>query len=790
MSTPLELETGNPTITGASIRVRGQVQGVGFRPTVWRLARDCRLSGEVLNDGEGVLIRVGGDADLIRQFVGRIRSEAPPLARIESLELSPVDWDGKLTEFRIGESRGGDVRTSVLPDAATCPACLADVGDPSNRRFRYPFTNCTHCGPRLSIIRAVPYDRAGTSMADFEMCPACREEYEDPANRRFHAQPNCCPECGPRLWLEDRRRSEIDIAPWPDAIGAAAELLRRGAILAIKGIGGFHLACDATNPDSVRRLRRNKHRYDKPFALMARDLEVIRRYAKPDAGEVELLSSVAAPIVVLEQRTDGHQVAPCVAPGQATFGFMLPYSALHHLLLESFERPLVFTSGNCSDEPQCTGNDDARKRLSGVADYWLLHDRDIVNRLDDSVVARVAGARRTLRRARGYAPDSMPLPAGFEDAPPVLAMGAELKNTLCLLGRGQAMLSAHIGDLEDARAHSDYRRALELNMALFDFVPSTIAIDLHPDYFSTRLGQELSADASIELVGVQHHHAHIAAAMAEHGLPLGSRVLGVALDGLGLGDDGELWGGEFLLADYADYARLARFAPRPLIGGARAMREPWRNTYAQLHGELGFDSVLARWPTLEIVNWLADKPLTNIEHMLSSGVNCPAASSAGRLFDAVAGALGICRARTTYEGQAAIELEALARDASGDRCYGWELTDAALPELRWATMWQEILDDLAAGTDSITIAARFHRTVAEAVADVAGRFAGDHCCDTVVLSGGVFQNRLLLDASIRSLAERGLRAIAPEQLPANDGGLSLGQAVIAAARRLLAGQPS
>ena len=769
-------------ITGATIRVRGQVQGVGFRPTVWRLAQDCRLSGEVLNDGEGVLIRVGGDAESIQRFVLRIRAEAPPLARIEALEMLQGEWADAEPGFRIGRSRGGEVRTGVLPDAATCADCLADVTDPKNRRYRYAFTNCTHCGPRLSIIRSVPYDRAGTSMAGFDMCPACRAEYEDPADRRFHAQPNCCPDCGPRLWLEDRSGDQVDIAPWPDAIGAAAELLRRGSIVAVKGIGGFHLACDATNQDAVRRLRRNKHRYDKPFALMARDPDVIGRYAAVASADEELLRSPAAPIVLLDRRSDGLAVAPAVAPNQASLGFMLPYTPLHHLLLASFERPLVLTSGNRSDEPQCTSNEDARERLGDIADYWLLHDRDIVNRLDDSVVAHVQDSTLTLRRARGYAPDPLALPAGFGDAPPVLAMGAELKNTFCLLAHGQAVLSAHIGDLEDARVHEDYRRALDLNTALHDFVPGIVAVDLHPDYFSTRLGQELAEDPAVRLVGVQHHHAHIAACMAEHGVPPGRRVIGVALDGLGLGDDGELWGGEFLLAAYDRFERLARFAPRPLIGGARAMREPWRNTYAQLHGELGFERVLGQWPQLDIVKWLTAKPLTNIDHMLARGVNCPAASSAGRLFDAVAGAIGICRAQTTYEGQAAIELETIARGVACNRGYGWELTEGTLPELRWTAMWHELLDDLARGVTAARISARFHRGVAEAVSATAARLADANRCDTIVLSGGVFQNRLLLQAARSLLEARGLHVLAPARLPANDGGLSLGQAVVAAAR--------
>jgi len=768
-----------------SLRVTGIVQGVGFRPTVWRLARECGITGEVWNDAQGVMIHGWGSAGALDEFARRLRSQPPPLARIESIERSLLEDAGPApAEFRIVESREGEVRTGVAADAATCSGCLAEILDPTNRRYRYPFTNCTHCGPRLSIVRAIPYDRAHTSMASFPMCARCRAEYENPADRRFHAQPNACAECGPRVWLENSDGERVGADENGDAIDAAARLIIDGAIVAIKGIGGFHLACDAGNENAVDELRRRKVRYHKALALMARDTDMVRRFAQPDAAEIALLRDKAAPIVVLD--AGGEPLAPGIAPRQHTLGFMLPYTPLHHLLLRDMPRPIVLTSGNRSDEPQATGNAEARRRLGRIADYYLLHDRDIVNRLDDSVLRIADGRPRFLRRARGYAPQPILLPDGFADAGNVLAMGGELKNTFCLSKNGRAVLSQHIGDLEDAVTYRDYRHALELYRNLFDHEPDCIAVDKHPQYFSTRFGYELARAHGTAIVEVQHHHAHVASCMAEQGLPIDTKpVLGIVLDGLGYGDDSSFWGGEFLLADYAGFRRLARFAPVPMIGGNQAMREPWRNTWAHLECAFGWEEVRARYGRLDIVRFLETRPLEGLKTMVGKGINSPPASSCGRLFDAVAAALGVCRERVSHEGQAAIELESLAarefeREAARGYPFDWEPGDVGT--LAWRPLWAVLLQDMADDVAPATIAARFHQGLAGAAADTACRLCSDNGLDTVVLGGGVFQNRLLLEGVGALLRSNGLRVLSPLNLPANDGGISLGQAAIAVSR--------
>jgi len=771
---------------GTSFRVRGLVQGVGFRPTVWRLAHRFALSGEVLNDGEGVLIHVWGPAAALAGFEIALSAEAPPLARVDSVECTPLETRSEGTGFRIVESHRGTVRTGIVADAATCPACLADIRDPANRRYRYPFTNCTHCGPRLSIVHAIPYDRATTSMAKFAMCPACLAEYRDPADRRFHAQPNACAECGPKIWLEGAAGSLADTSLYRDAIEAAAALIAAGEIVAIKGIGGFHLACDACNPGAVTRLRERKARFGKPFALMARDLKIIADYAELGEAERTLLTGVAAPIAILKSRHGAAPpLAPGIAPGQSTLGFMLPYTPLHHLLLENIGRPIVLSSGNRSDEPQCIDNAEARDRLAIIADYFLMHDREIVNRLDDSVARVMADKPCLLRRARGYAPAPLALPPGFEGAPAVLAMGAELKSTFCLVKDGQAIVSQHMGDLEEVATHSDYRRNLELYRNLFRFEPEVVAVDAHPDYISTKWGLALAEDAGISPVTLQHHHAHIAAALGEHGVPVPAPpVIGIALDGLGLSEDGELWGGEFLLADYRSYRRLAHFAPVPLIGGAKAMREPWRNTLGHLHTFLGWEAVREGYASLEAVRRLKEKPLETCLRMMERSINSPLSSSAGRLFDAVAAALGLCFDAASYEGQAAIELEALAQDAMAEtrEGYGAALVPGDPARLDWTPLWTGILQDLAAGIERTVIAARFHRGLIEIVAATAHGLAQTHGCEAAVLTGGVFQNKILLEGVSERLAGLNLKVLAPASFPANDGGISLGQALIAAAR--------
>jgi hydrogenase maturation protein HypF len=771
---------------GVRIRVRGLVQGVGFRPTVWRIAKRLSLSGEVLNDSEGVLIRAFGAPAALAKLEQALEQESPPLARIDAIETAPIHGEAP-ADFRIVASRAGEVRTGVVPDAATCPDCLADIRDPQNRRYRYPFTNCTHCGPRLSIVRAIPYDRATTSMAAFQMCPACLAEYRDPADRRFHAQPNACPACGPKCWLEDASGRAIPDAPHRDAIEAAGALILAGAIVAIKGIGGFHLACDAGNAEAVARLRQRKVRTHKPFALMARDVATIADHALISEQEAALLAEPAAPIVLLARRENAAPLAPGVAPAQSTLGFMLPYTPLHHLLLDAVAGPIVLTSGNRSDEPQCIANDEARARLGGIADAFLMHDRDIVNRLDDSVARVMAGRPRRMRRARGFAPSPLRLPEGFDAGPRVLAMGAELKSTFCVLGDGRAIVSQHIGDLEDAATHADYRANLKLYRDIFQFEPELIAVDAHPDYHSTAWGTALAREAALPLESVPHHHAHVAAVLAEHGAPLGCEpVLGIALDGLGMGENGELWGGEFLLADYRSCRRVGAFAPAPLVGGNRAMIEPWRNALAHLHTFLGWESVERRYPGLDLVRRLKEKPLALALQLMERRLNAPPSSSAGRLFDAVAAAVGICFDATSYEGQAAIELEALGLPAMARAGGGYRgaFVESEPASLDWAPLWRDLLEDLAQGVDAPLVAARFHAGLAATLAEAASRLAESHGCKTAVLCGGVFQNKLLLEGVLDRLAGAGLHALSPEQFPAGDGAIALGQAVIAAARRL------
>jgi len=620
------------------------------------------------------------------------------------------------------------------------------------------------------------------------MCPHCQAEYDDPSDRRFHAQPNACGDCGPQIWLEDALGTRLNPDEGGDVIDTASRLIRQGGVVAIKGIGGFHLACDAGNETAVGGLRRRKRRYHKAFALMARDIDMVARFAAVSETEAALLHHRAAPIVVLNAAGETLAAGVAPAPGQNTLGFMLPYTPLHYLLMQDMTRPMVLTSGNRSDEPQTIDNQDAHRRLEQIADYYLLHDRDIVNRLDDSVLRVADGKPRFLRRARGYAPQPILLPEDFAAAGNILAMGGELKNTFCLLKEGRAILSQHGGDLEDAVTYRDYHHNLELYRQLFDHRPGCIVVDKHPQYLSTRLGQEQAQVEGLQLVEVQHHHAHIAACLAEHEMRLDTRpVLGVALDGLGFGEDGSFWGGEFLLANYVGFRRLARFQPIPMLGGAQAMREPWRNTWAHLHCAFGWETLRDRYPQLDIVRFLQTKPLDGLQTMVERGINSPMASSCGRLFDAVAAAIGVCRDRVSHEGQAAIELESLAaaeyyQEAQTGYPYDLDYEEGGIRTLGWRRLWEALLVDISRQEASATIAARFHRGLVQSVAGSARVLCREFSIDTVVLGGGVFQNRLLLEGVSRALKESGVHVLSPEKVPANDGGLALGQAAVAAAR--------
>jgi hydrogenase maturation protein HypF len=763
---------------GVEIRVRGRVQGVGFRPTVWRLASELGLDGEVLNDGAGVLIRLRGEASGIDALLGRLQRRPPPLARIDRIERRA--FAGILPAgFRIAASEAGPPHTEIAPDAALCAACAAEILTPGARRYGYAFANCTHCGPRLSILRAMPYDRTRTTMAAFAPCPDCAAEYRDSADCRFHAEPIACPACGPRLALL-RLADGMPLAG--DAIEGAARLLVAGEIVALKGLGGYQLACDATNGEAVARLRSRKRRDAKPFALMARDLATIRRYCAVSAEEERALGGAAAPIVLL--RAAGPERLPqALAPGLDRLGFMLPTTPLHLLLLRALARPAVMTSGNLSDEPQVTEDGEVGARLAGIAGYALAHDREIANRVDDSVVRVVAGRPRLVRRARGYAPAPLPLPPGFAEAPAILAMGGEVKVTFCLVKDGQAILSQHLGDLEHPAAFADYRRNLALYRALFDHAPAALAADLHPEYLSAKLARERARDEALPLVAVQHHHAHIAACLAENGRPLAAPpVLGIALDGLGWGDDGTIWGGEFLAADYRGYRRLACLAPVAMPGGAQAVREPWRNLYAQLSRAIGWPQAMRQFARLALAEQLAAKPLATLDRMIASHINSPPASSCGRLFDAVAAALGIAFERQAYEGEAAMRLEALVdRDALAAECgYPFDLLPPGSIDAK--SIWRPLLRDLAESVAPGVVAARFHKGLAEAIATLAGRLARRHGLDTVALSGGCFQNSVLFGAVARLLEAQGLVVLSHAAIPANDGGLAVGQAAVAAAR--------
>jgi hydrogenase maturation protein HypF len=796
MTPPASLELADLPSVAVEIRVRGRVQGVGFRPTVWRLARELGLSGEVLNDGEGVLIRAAGEERAIARLLARLHQEPPPLARIERVECQDASLD-MAPGFRIVDSRSGGTRTEIAPDAALCADCAVEILDPFQWRFRYAFTTCTHCGPRLSIATRIPYDRATTTMAGFPLCPHCRAEYADPADRRFHAEATACHVCGPkpRLVRCDGRAVTFETYSMLDDCDAVATLLQRGHIVAIKGIGGYQLACDATNAEAIARLRRAKRRETKPLALMARDLDVIRRYCTPDADETRVLTGPAAPIVLM--RATGEALPEAIAPGLGTLGFMLPTSPLHLLVLRRMNRPVVMTSGNLTDEPQIVDDRKALEQLGTIADFALIHDRPIAMRLDDSVVRVMDGAGRVLRRARGHAPGAIALPEGFAGAPDLLAMGGQLKTAFCLVTDGKAVLSQYIGDLEDAATYDDYRHCLDRYAHLFDHVPTAIVADRHPEYLSSKLAR----GAGQRVIEVQHHHAHVASCLVENGRPLGAApVLGIVLDGLGWGDDDTLWGGEFLLADYRASRRLATFKPVAMPGGDAAAREPWRNLYAHLMAEIGWAELTMNFSELDLYRDLAARPRAMIDAMIRTGTNAPKASSCGRLFDAVAAALGICRDRQGHEGDAASRLEALVcerslREEDETLAYPFAIPNlpvSHLPYIEPLAVWRALLGDLILETPARVMAARFHKGLARAIVTMAQKLAraddiGGPLFDTLVLSGGCFQNKVLLEETGRRLRTAGFTVLSHALVPPNDGGLALGQAAVGAARLLAAG---
>lgn len=738
--------------TALAIRVRGQVQGVGFRPFIWQLAQEFGLRGRVWNDAEGVGIEAVGPG--IDGFVAAIRGRAPKLSRVDAVEVSP--FSGDLPEgFEIAASRGKGAETRVTPDAATCPDCREEVFSPG-RRQGYAFTNCTHCGPRFTILKGLPYDRGQTTMADFPMCPACRAEYEDPADRRFHAQPVACPACGPRLWYE-----EAGVERPGDAIALAVARLRAGRIVAVKGLGGFHLACDAANPSALEMLRARKRRPAKPFALMGLEAQ-LHRIAHLTPADQNLLTDPAAPVVLVASR---GVLPEGVAPGMATLGVMLPYTPLHHLLLQAFDGVLVMTSGNLSGEPQVVGNDEAREKLAAFADGFLMHDREIARRLDDSVER--SAPPMILRRARGRVPGTLPLPAGFEGAPQVLALGGQMKGAICLLKNGQALLGHHLGDLDDALCADEFTKAVADYRALFDHRPERVAVDAHPGYRATQEGKAMG----LPVTEVWHHHAHMAACLAENGWPLdGGKVAAIVLDGTGLGPDGTLWGGEVLLGDYRGFERRHWLKPAPLIGGDKAAREPWRNALVRLD-----QAGLSDWAD----RLFPDKPRDLARQAAAKGINAPMSSSAGRLFDAVAAVLGICSDRQSYEGEAAMRLEALAGLSDHGAGYQFGQDDRAIDP---APIWGAVKSDLGHGLDAARISDRFHMGLGLALARAARSLIDSGAAKAVVLTGGCFQNSRLLSSALWGLGDTPV--LTHRITPANDGGLALGQAVIAAAQAL------
>ena len=777
------------------LRVRGRVQGVGFRPTVWRYARELGLAGEVLNDADGVLVRVAGSEAAISALILRLQNKPPPLARIDGIEISAF-VDALPDEFRVAESAAGRAHTQVAPDAAICAACAEEIVDPFARRYRYAFANCTHCGPRLSIMQAIPYDRTSTTMAPFGLCGACDAEYRDPADRRFRAEAISCHACGPKAALVrlDGRPTSFDQHSMLDDVDAVCGLIQKGEIVAIKGLGGYQLACDAGNAATVGRLRQLKRRDAKPFALMARDLDLIRRYCAVSDEEARQLTGPQAPIVLL--RAEGPERLPeAIAPGLATLGFMLPTTPIHLLVLRRMNRPVVMTSGNLSDEPQAIDNADARERLAGIAAYALAHDREIANRIDDSVVRVMDKRARVLRRARGFAPAPIGLPEGFAGSPELLAFGGELKATFCLVKDGEAILSQHQGDLEDGATYYDYLKSLALYRDLFGHAPIALVADRHPEYLSSKLARERARSEMLTLIEAQHHHAHMAACLAENGRSLGAPpVLGIVLDGLGWGNDDSLWGGEFLLADYRRSTRLATFKPVPLPGGSQAAREPWRNLYAHLMAEIGWPAFAMNFSELELHTYLMGRPRATLDAMIKNGINAPRASSCGRLLDAVAAALDICRDRQAYEGEAAARLEAIVdehalRHEDESLAYPFtmpKLRDCGLPYVEPLAMWHALLGDLILRTPGPVIAARFHKGLAKVIVSMAKKLArqddGDAIrFDTVALSGGCFQNRILFEEVVRRLGAENFVVLSHAHVPAGDGGLALGQAAIGAA---------
>ncbi len=753
------------------VRFHGTVQGVGFRPFVWRLARRFALTGWVANSPEGAVVEAEGSEASLGQFLVAVKKDKPARASIQRMEVLPLGLSGD-SSFVIQDSQdAGDKQAWIIPDTALCGHCLGEILDPADRRYQYPFTHCMHCGPRYSILEKLPYDRAHTSMKDFRMCEPCLAEYHDPENRRYHAQPNACPDCGP--WLELLDEGGQVLFSRASAFQEAADLLRSGKILALKGLGGFQLAVDAADEEAVSLLRRRKRREEKPLAVMMPTLEWIKNYCEISKVEEKLLLSPESPIVLLRRKqrpAAAFQLAPSVAPGNPALGVFLPYTPLHHLLLGLVQRPLVMTSGNISDEPMAIQNEEALRRLHGIADYFLVHNRRIARVVDDSVARVILGAPQILRRARGYAPLPIPWP---KSGPRVLCVGGQLKNTIAQSSPDGVFLSQHIGDLETEESRESFIKTAEVFQGLYEAEPDWVCRDKHPDYYSSRFAEKTGKP----VLKVQHHYAHILSCMAEHGLE--GPVLGVAWDGTGYGDDGTIWGGEFLMVDGASYQRVASFRPFRLPGSEWAVREGRRSALGLLHamdGERGFE-IHQEW----IGKYFSKEESSVLGGMLSKGFQSPWTSSAGRLFDATASLLGI-RSSSAFEGQAAMELEFAAASHRTDDSYEVPLVQhPETPDLwlfDWEPMVRQLLEERSRGMVAGLCAAKFHNTLVELIVSVCNKIGQR----TVALSGGCFQNQYLLERSVRRLGEAGYSVFWQERIPTNDGGIALGQAE--AARRL------
>lgn len=744
----------------------GIVQGVGFRPFIFRIATRNHLSGFVQNRTDGVTVEVEGQDSSIESFINDVYSQLPPLAEIVSIKRSEIETTGE-TGFRITASdASGETNVHITPDIATCSECLSELFDPSDRRHLYPFINCTNCGPRLTIIKDIPYDRKNTSMACFEFCPDCRCEYDDPSDRRFHAEPNACPVCGPRLRLLDEGGNEIICEP----VVKTAELIREGQIIAIKGIGGFHLCVDALNDSAVSRLRSRKYREEKPLAVMVKNIDAARTFAKILDEEALILDSPQKPIVLVEKT--GSPISDLVAPGQNRLGLMLPYSPLHHLLFSQGFDALVMTSANQTDEPICTSNREAIARLNGIADYFLIHNRDILVHCDDSVAFVAGGAPRITRRSRGYAPKPVLLDRAYPD---VLAMGPHLKSTVCILKGNAAYISPHIGDMETPQARDFYHQSIGLMQEMTECRPNITACDMHPGYYSTRTAESMK---TTRIYKVQHHHAHIVSSMAENNL--NGLVIGIALDGTGYGTDGTVWGGEILIANRKTFTRAGHLGTFILPGGEKAIREPWRIALGLLR-----EAYKDEWPEYASkLNLLPENMSVKIlEKIMAEGINSPVTSSMGRLFDGIAALTGI-RHRISFDGQAAMELEAASNNGSRVPYEGDFFGSDDKLVFNTGMLIRMITQDILSGVSSQDVGYRFHVSVSSAMANAALALKEKHGIDDVVLSGGCFQNRLLLEWTIKNLEDKRLNVYHHIQIPTNDGGISLGQAVCAAEQEL------